>query len=467
MQFDGSSNRSEPKGSKNTFSSEPSGWQRYRDALIKSGVKDTAHQWYVRNVKKFLACHAGVRIPEFSAKQIMLHLRELDERQFKDDWQHIQYIDSVQILFEQLSSADWVSKVPWDEFKSAAVTLDSNHPTLARETDGLTPVLPKFSPTLSIEKKDSLVALTQILRVKGYAIKTEQTYLLWVEQFLLQQKVANLEQINQQHVKSFLSGLVLRKNVAKSTQNVALSALVFYFKNILNRPLAEIEHFRSRKGPKLPVVLTKEEIKVLLEQMSGTHLVMAQLMYGTGMRIMECIRLRIKDIDFSYENISIHDSKGGKSRRVPLPQRCYEHLQQQVSDATNQHKKDLQLGFGEVFLPNALARKYKSAATDTAWQYVFPSTKLSVDPRSGITRRHHMHESSLQRSIKKASRESRISKTISSHALRHSFATHLLEAGYDIRTVQELLGHSDVSTTMIYTHVMNKPGVVPVVSPLD
>ena len=194
---------------------------------------------------------------------------------------------------------------------------------------------------------------------------------------------------------------------------------------------------------------------------------MASIMYGAGLRLLECIRLRIKDIDFHYQIISVHDGKGGKNRRVPLPQKCATPLKSQIEKSSTLHDADIDLGFGEVFLPDALARKYPTAAKEKAWQYIFPSSRLSVDPRTGITRRHHQHESSLQRSIKRAATLAEITKQVNSHCLRHSFATHLLEANYDIRTVQELLGHSDVSTTMIYTHVMNRPGMAPVVSPLD
>ena len=284
---------------------------------------------------------------------------------------------------------------------------------------------------------------------------------------MLENGQSSLDELDELRVGAFLTSLTLRRNVSKSTQDVALCAIVLYFREVLNRPLEKFEHTRSKKPVKLPVVLSRQEIDCLLDNMSGIHRTMASLMYGTGMRIIECIRLRIKDIDFDNRIVSVHDGKGGKHRRVPLPDRCAPVLQSIVTETSALHDADLDIGLGKVYLPNALGRKYPNAATQKAWQYLFPSSRLSVDPRAGITRRHHQHESSLQRAIKRAANNTKINKQISSHCLRHSFATHLLEANYDIRTVQELLGHADVSTTMIYTHVMNRPGALPVKSPLD
>lgn len=467
MSFDRNESRSSSIDTTYSYSRRPSGWHRYRKALLKAGVQEHLHRWYVLHVKSFLACFAGRRLTDLNSGDITDHLLSLNSLQFDSDWKHQQYIDAIHILISNTADLKWGKEVCWDDFTLAAVSLPLDHTTIARETDGINPVEPQFDRSLPESHKDSLLLLSKVLRLRDYAIRTEQSYCHWIQRFLLQNTSESIESLRQTHVRSFLSELVLRRNVSKSTQSIALSALAFYFKEVLNQPFTNIDHIKSRKGPKLPVVLTPEEIAGLFAEMSGVYLLMSKLMYGTGMRIIECIRLRIKDVEFTYQTIAVLDSKGGKSRRVPLPQKCAIKLQAQVDSSADLHNEDLKLGFGEVYLPSALSRKYPKAKSEKAWQYVFPSGRLSVDPRTGVTRRHHQHESSLQRAIKKAATAAGINKQVSSHCLRHSFATHLLEANYDIRTVQELLGHSDVSTTMIYTHVMNRPGMAPVVSPLD
>ena len=265
----------------------------------------------------------------------------------------------------------------------------------------------------------------------------------------------------------FLEHLAVERTVAVSTQNQALNALVFLYSQVLDRSLDDLGAFvRAPRPRRLPVVLARAQVRALLDAMSGTHQLMARLMYGTGMRLLECVRLRIKDIDFDYRQIVIRDAKGGKDRIVPLPDLLPEGLMTHLTRVRELFEEDRAQGFGEVFLPDALSRKFRGAARDWIWQYAFPSGRLSVDPRSAKTRRHHLHENGLQRAIKRAAHAAGLTKKVSSHALRHSFATHLLEAGYDIRTVQELLGHADVSTTMIYTHVLNRGGRG-VKSPLD
>jgi integron integrase len=242
---------------------------------------------------------------------------------------------------------------------------------------------------------------------------------------------------------------------------------MFLYNQVLKQPLDNFENFkRAKRSRRLPVVLTRDEMRALIGAIGGIQSLMARLMYGTGMRLMECMRLRIKDIDFKYAQIVVRDAKGSKDRVVPLPEALVEPLRDHLEHVRKLHSDDLASGYGSVYLPNALARKFPSAENAWIWQYAFPSSRLSVDPRSGKTRRHHVHENSLQKAIHHAAKKAGIDKKVSSHTLRHSFATHLIEAGYDIRTIQELLGHADVSTTMIYTHVLNRGGRG-VKSPLD
>ena len=444
-----------------------SGWHRYKLALCNANIPEKSHRWYVKHVKAFLQQHPGLRLVDMSADSVKLHLSQLSELNFLHAWQQSQYIDAIEILLTNTAELNWASEIPWKDLKSTLFSIDTSHSTLARETIDDCPVEPAFSMDLPESHQASLRQLSLILRTKDYAIRTEQTYCHWVQRFLLENSQSSLRELNESKAESFLTHLTLRRNVSKNTQGVALCAIVFFFKEVLGRSLENLSHVHSKKPGKLPVVLSRNEMDCLLNNMSGIHQTMASLMYGTGMRIIECIRLRIKDIDFDYRIVSVHDGKGGKHRRVPLPERCTLALQSIVTETSALHDADLDIGHGKVYLPNALGRKNPNAATQKGWQYLFPSSRLSVDPRTGITRRHHQHESSLQRAIKRAASNSKINKQISSHCLRHSFATHLLEANYDIRTVQELLGHADVSTTMIYTHVMNRPGVLPVKSPLD
>lgn len=265
----------------------------------------------------------------------------------------------------------------------------------------------------------------------------------------------------------FLTHLAVDRKVAASTQNQALSALLFLYREVLKRDLNGLEDIEPARRPsRLPVVLTRDEVKAVLNHISGEEWMMACLLYGAGLRLMECLRLRLKDLDFGYLQIVVRDGKGQKDRVTMLPQAMVEPLKRHLEHVRALHQQDLREGFGAVYLPDALERKYPQAAKEWGWQYVFPAKKRSIDPRSSKVRRHHYDENGLQRAVKEAVRAAGIPKPASCHSFRHSFATHLLEAGYDIRTVQELLGHKDVSTTMIYTHVMNKGGKG-VRSPMD
>jgi len=299
----------------------------------------------------------------------------------------------------------------------------------------------------------------EAIRRKHYSIRTEHSYIDWIKRYIFFHGKQHPSQLNESHVTEFLNYLAVQKKVASSTQNQALCAIVFLYREVIKKELAQFENLVYAKRPsRLPVVFTSEEVRTILLQLDGVTWIMGQLLYGAGLRVMECVRLRIKDIDFGYMQIVVRDGKGHKDRVTMLPEIVTEPLTRHLEKVKKAHEIDLKAGFGSVYLPYALERKYPNANRSWGWQYVFPASRRSIDPRSGVKQRHHLSEAVLQRAIKKAIRAGHIAKPGSCHSLRHSFATHLLESGYDIRTVQELLGHKDVSTTMIYTHVLNKGG---------
>lgn len=305
------------------------------------------------------------------------------------------------------------------------------------------------------------------LRLRHYSLRTEEAYIGWIRRFIQFHGRRHPREMGAPEVEAFLTHLAVEGQVSPSTQNQALSALLFLYKEALGTDLPWLKDVhRAKRRQRLPVVLTVREVQAVFEQMRGKPLLMAQLLYGSGLRLMECLRLRMKDVDFERREILVRDGKGGKDRVTMLPDTVTPALKAQVEEVRSLHVADLAVGGGDVYLPYALARKYPNAGRELGWQYIFPSRKLSTDPRSGAVRRHHLDEKTLQRAFKQAVRDCGISKLATPHTLRHSFATHLLQGGYDIRTVQELLGHEDVSTTMIYTHVLNRGGKG-VRSPLD
>lgn len=317
------------------------------------------------------------------------------------------------------------------------------------------------------DKPPLLEQVRHHIRLKHYSIRTEDAYVQFIKRFILFHRKRHPSQMGVDEIRQYLSYLANVGQVAASTQNQALSALLFLYREVLNVELPFIDGIERAKRPvRVPVVLTREECNKILSQLSGIYKLMVELLYGSGLRLMECVRLRVKDIDFGYKQITVRDGKGEKDRRTVLPILLTDRLQHQLNRAKLLHEEDLQKGFGRVYLPYALARKYPNAPTEWAWQWVFPANNLSVDPRSGLTRRHHASEDMLQARVKEAARKAVIAKRVSCHTFRHSFATHMLEDGYDIRTVQELLGHSNVKTTQIYTHVLNRGGHG-VKSPLD
>ncbi len=306
------------------------------------------------------------------------------------------------------------------------------------------------------------------IRRKHYSIRTETSYVDWIKRYILFHKKRHPKDMDGGEIEAFLTDLATVGKVSASTQNQAFSALLFLYNHVLHKELSiRIDSVRAKRSNHLPTVMTKDETMRLIQAMPpDVNRMMAKLLFGTGMRLMECLRLRVKDLDYEQNLIVVREGKGGKDRVTVFPESLKTPLRQQLQYAKALHDKDLSDGYGAVYLPFALEKKYPNADKEWHWQYVFPSYKLSKDPRTGIIRRHHVDESGLQRAVKLAAQKAGISKMVSCHTFRHSFATHLLENGYDIRTVQELLGHKDVTTTMIYTHVLNKGGLA-VRSPLD
>ena len=303
-------------------------------------------------------------------------------------------------------------------------------------------------------------------RVRHYSIRTEDAYHDWVKRFILFHKIRHPETMAEPEVNAFLTHLAVGRNVAASTQTQALCALLFLYDAVLKKPLDELKVVRAVRPKRLPVVMSRDEVRRVLGQLEGTHRLIALLLYGSGMRLIECLRLRVKDVEWDLNQIVVRGGKGDKDRRTMLPRSCRNPLEEHLAAVRELHRSDLAAGLGSVYLPGAFGVKNPSAATAWEWQYVFPAHRVSADPRSGVRRRHHLHESGLNRVLMDAVWAAGLSKHVTSHSFRHSFATHLIEGGTDIRTVQELLGHESVETTMIYTHVLSKGGRG-VDSPLD
>jgi integron integrase len=447
-------------------------WDMYLERLHKQGVKPPSDRWFVIRAEEYIKA-SDKRLAAHTKEDVSSFLENLGRKDGIFDWQFRQAVDAIQNLLVT-AHAPCVEHVDWGYWRDSAQSLQKDHPTIARETDVPEAVYRKRksngeSVLDSIRRDHSEVisALIAGIRSRDYSIRTEQAYEKWACRFIFFSGGQDPRSVGAAEVKRFLDYLVLKRNVAAATQNQALNALVFLYGQVLEKPLDELDGFTRSKRPKrLPVVLARSEVSRLLGNLDGNQYLMAALLYGTGMRLMECVRLRVQDVDFEYRQLLIRFGKGKKDRVVPLPQRLEQPLKERLEITRLLHREDLDKGFGAVFLPNALDRKYPNAPKEWGWQYVFPSGRLSVDPRSGRTRRHHIHENSLQKSVKSAAARADIPKKVNCHCLRHSFATHLLESGADIRTVQELLGHADVSTTMIYTHVLNRGGQG-VLSPLD
>lgn len=318
----------------------------------------------------------------------------------------------------------------------------------------------------SSQQPKLLDQVRQVCRTRHYSIRTERAYVNWIKRFILFHGKQHPLDLNEQHVRAFLIYLANERQVAAATQNQALNAIVFLYRRVLHQALGDIEPFdRAKRSRRLPVVLSREEVQQVIQQLDGVPRLVVGLLYGSGLRLMEALRLRVKDIDFAYHRLIVRDGKGAQDRYTLLPDILEKPLRRQLRHTQWVHEGDLEAGYGDVYLPYALARKYPNAGKQWGWQYVFPAPQRAVDPQSGQTRRHHLLNRTVQKTVKRAVRSAGLTKTASCHTFRHSFATHLLEDGADIRTVQELLGHKDVRTTMIYTHVLQRG--LPTRSPLD
>ncbi len=319
------------------------------------------------------------------------------------------------------------------------------------------------------QKKKLLEVVRDKIRIKHYSLKTEQSYLGWIKRYILFHNKKHPVEMGKPEIEAFLTHLAVEKKVSPTTQNQAFSAILFLYKEVLGIDMSDqnIQALRAQERKHIPVVLTREEVKRVLANLDGIYRLIVSLMYGCGLRMNEALNLRIKDIDFGFNKVYIWNSKSLKDRTVPLPQSLKEALLMQIKRVEEIHQKDLAEGFGTVYLPYALEKKFPSAKHETKWQYLFPMKNLSRDPRSGIVRRHHILEKTLGRNIRQAVEKAAIHKRVTSHTFRHSYATHLLQAGIDLRSIQELLGHKSVETTMIYTHVVAEMNKNKIFSPLD
>jgi integron integrase len=332
-----------------------------------------------------------------------------------------------------------------------------------------TPNSPSISPGTPVPQgKKLLDQYRDHIRLKQYSPRTEKTYLHWVREYILFHNKRHPREMAVPEINQFITHLVVERKASASTQNQAISAILFLYRNILHIQLdsVSLNFVRPKKGKRVPVVLSKNEAQAIITNMTGAYKLMVQVMYGSGLRLMECLRLRVKDIDFENRRILVYDGKGGDDRATLLPDSIIASLREHLKQVKIMHERDLAAGLGSVHLPFGLDKKYPAAHKQWIWQYAFPASSLSTDPETEAMCRHHIHETALQSAIRAAAKTSQITKRVTPHTFRHSFATHLLQSGYDIRTVQELLGHKDVRTTMIYTHVQ-LPGGPSVKSPLD
>lgn len=407
----------------------------FEEFLSKLGtVPQDKIKFYIYWVRRFLK-FSNYQLENINAERVSQYLDSLDANEKIADWQVKQAADAVILYIEKY---------------------------LKRSVQHLTPQA-KDSKTQStdfkgaIQWEQTLEEAKSAIRLRHFSLSTEKTYLGWIARFKAFFKDSDPHLLETNDIKKYLTHLALHGRVSASTQNQAFNALLFFYRHILHKEVDDITSVpRAKRKMNLPTVLSRDEVKNLLSHLDGVFLLMGQLMYGCGLRLTECLCLRIKDIDFENNLLMVRSGKGEKDRALIIPEKIKEDLYKQLASVKEIHDQDLKMGYGEVFLPDALDKKYPNAPKEWGWQWVFPAKKLSVDPRTGKVMRWHIHPSAIQRAVKEAVRKANLPKMASCHTLRHSFATHLLEAGHNIRTIQELLGHKHVNTTMIYTHVIRK-----------
>jgi integron integrase len=428
-------------------------WDQYLQLISSQGVPQTALPWYRRRVEQLLQRYHGVRSQALSSAQIEAHLHAIDGLKLPA-WKLRQTLDALQ-RFGKATDSKWAADVNWTSWRQRWATGVSPEEARLLE-DGILPDDP------------ALREFALRLRTRQRRYRTEQAYLSWAERCQKFHGLSTAQLLQESHIGPFLADLASERRVSASTQRQALNALVAFFKEIHGVVDVEVGAFTPASTPRqVPTVLSVAEVRSVLDRITNPQLqLMARILYGAGLRLMETTRLRIQDLDMEHRIIVVRDGKGGGSRRTPMPERVVTALLQQMEIVRAQHQQDLGAGLGAASLPLGLGRKISDAAKDFSWQYLFPATRLALDPKDGLMKRHHLDESSLQKAVRRAALAAGLTKRVSCHTFRHSFATHLLENGYDIRSVQELLGHQDVQTTMIYTHVLNRPGLA-IRSPAD
>jgi integron integrase len=445
---------------------------KFIQRIESSAIKPAARAHYLRWAEAWTKARGHQ-----SAERTQSYFDALGRSAHLADWQFRQAVDAARILACEILAIPWAISFDWPGLSDQARSLAPDHRTLAREAIPVRTVLPALPPSSPDHAPDAEQELQQIvdalrraIRLKNMAMATEETYVHWNSRFtrFCYQKLGQSPRIaGPPAITAYLDFLALERNVAPATQKQALNAMAFLTKNVFGIEEFTLDHLTPARGQRRPpVVMTREEVRAVFARLEDPWKLIAQVMYGSGLRLMEAMRLRVKDLDFGQGTITIHDGKGGRHRVVTLPVALEQRLSEHLARLREKHLQDLAVGAGDVHMPEALLRKWPKASREWCWQWLFPSATLCQHPRSGKIARYHLHDDSMARQIREAVRKAAISKRITSHTLRHSFATHLLESGTDIRTVQNLLGHADVSTTMIYLHVMKRPGAgAP--SPLD